>query len=230
MSLDSTLPPDDDDHLTDSASDNDYSPEGAGFFSVEEEDFDEPLDERRSPDNGFLLEELEEARRADDEDFQEKLEALRERGIRRANAILHDEEKSEELVDQKIVHLFAQRKRPSNGAPLDRWFLHCVENAAKDFLRSPASKRADEKVLLDMKSEDDTPLETVLRNEAITMIRRALAKLSYEDQELLRLKFFTEATLEEMTILLNAPLSTINSRITRAKKRLEKNLRKGGNY
>jgi len=198
MAFDPPHPPDDDDHLSDFFSDEEYSSENAGYFTAE------------------------------DEDFQNRLEELRPRGVLTAIGVMHDPAKSEDLTDHVIVHLFANRKRPPEGHPLDAWFLLCVRNKALDAVRSPAWGHADDRVLINLKSEDHGPLDDAIRNEEVSKVRRAFAQLSCEDQDLLRLWFIEEVGLKEMAHLLNAKQSTLYSRIMRAKERLLKNLKKGG--
>lgn len=197
MEMEPPHPPEEDDHLTDFLSEDDQGTDPVVDFTT------------------------------DDEPFQEKLEHLRPRGVTMANNILHDKAQSEDLVDQVVVNLFAHRKRPSPDTPFDAWFLVCVRNAAVDLTRSPEWHRSDDTVLRKVPSNDDNPLEHVLRNERIERIREALAKLSSEDQQLLRLWFVEEKTLKHMAGGMNMKMNTLYSRIMRAKKRLLKHLRGG---
>ena len=70
---------------------------------------------------------------------------------------------------------------------------------------------------------DDVDVDLVASADAVP-VRRALARLSASDQEVLRLAAWDELTGPEMAVALDVSLSAVQQRLSRAKKRLAKAL------
>jgi RNA polymerase sigma-70 factor (ECF subfamily) len=163
------------------------------------------------------------------EALQEKLERLRPHGIRAAMNILHSQHHAEDVVDAVIGRLFISQAGPG-GAPLDAWFLACVKNAAIDLTRSPRWCRTDDAAPADLPADEDNPLENALRNERVEAIQNALAKLSRDERDLIRMRHIDEMKLEDIAHHINLSTSATHYRLKKAEEQLRKNLKKGGGF
>jgi RNA polymerase sigma-70 factor (ECF subfamily) len=79
-----------------------------------------------------------------------------------------------------------------------------------------------------MPNPHDRPDEGVLRDELTAVTQRALALLSREHQEILRLVFHEELPYEEISSLLRIPVNTVKTRVYYAKQRLKEQLERMG--
>jgi RNA polymerase sigma-70 factor (ECF subfamily) len=72
------------------------------------------------------------------------------------------------------------------------------------------------------------PEEGVLRNQLAKLTQRAMAALTREHQEILRLVFYEEQPYEEISTLLGIPANTVKTRVYYAKQRLKEQLARLG--
>lgn len=71
-------------------------------------------------------------------------------------------------------------------------------------------------------------VEGLMRDELAAVTQRALAVLSREHQEILRLVFYEELPYEEISVLLRIPINTVKTRVFYAKQRLKEQLERMG--
>lgn len=70
----------------------------------------------------------------------------------------------------------------------------------------------------------ETPIEGIQREQLAIVTRQALAKLSVEHQEILRLVFYEELPYEEIALLLAIPENTVKTRVFYAKQQLKRHI------
>lgn len=101
------------------------------------------------------------------------------------------------------------------GTPL-AWLLMMTRSLAIDRFRQRSSRpRAteDETRLALLASSDDDPETLTAGAEHRQIVRKALAKLSSEQQEVLRLAFYSGLSHSELATELGQPLGTVKTRI-----------------
>ena len=69
-------------------------------------------------------------------------------------------------------------------------------------------------------SDQQDPAERIVRSELISRMRRAIARLSPNDQEILTLRFLEELTTEESAEILQISIAAVKTRTFRAVSRL----------
>ena len=69
-------------------------------------------------------------------------------------------------------------------------------------------------------SDQQDPAERIVRSELISRMRRAIAQLSQNDQEILTLRFLEELTTEESAEILQISIAAVKTRTFRAVSRL----------
>ncbi len=68
----------------------------------------------------------------------------------------------------------------------------------------------------------ESPSEVVGRNQAETLLLRALRRIPLEQQVLVELHYWEEMTTAELAVAMEVPVGTVKSRLRAARKRLEK--------
>lgn len=104
------------------------------------------------------------------------------------------------------------------------WLLRMTRNHAIDRTRRRKARPPAEDVLLDdgveLEGRGDTPEDASDRAGKRRLIRRALAKLSDVNREILLLKDIQGLSLDEIARMLGLPLGTVKSRGNRARAEL----------
>jgi RNA polymerase sigma-70 factor (ECF subfamily) len=81
---------------------------------------------------------------------------------------------------------------------------------------------------VDLPSQQEGVVDQVNRTQVAALTKRALAMLSKEHQEVLRLAFYEELPYEEIAALLSIPTNTVKTRVYYAKQQLKKHLEQLG--
>jgi len=115
---------------------------------------------------------------------------------------------------------FAGRSRAST------WILGITRHKALDAVRK-GTRQARQVALEDAARVADsgpTQSETVATHQAGQLTRRAMAAMTPDHQEILRLVFFEELPYEEIAALLVIPANTVKTRVYYAKQQLKQHL------
>lgn len=111
----------------------------------------------------------------------------------------------------------------SDGAGLDAWLYGIMRHVVVDVQR--ASARRSTEPVREAESADPGPLDHVLGSEEAARLRRAFARLSPSDQELLELRVVGGLTAEEVGRLLGKRSGAVRTAQSRALQRLRQLLR-----
>jgi len=165
------------------------------------------------------------------------VETYAEKGYQFAYRLCGNAEDAKELVQEAFVRLMAKWESYDDDQPLDNWFLSIVRNLYFDGLRryerrngvpldAPvpdlASGESFAEILADR--EEEPLLSRLERQEAVDTVRRALASLSAEHRAILTMVDVDGLGYEEAAEVLDCPLGTIRSRISRARAAFKKAL------
>jgi RNA polymerase sigma-70 factor (ECF subfamily) len=131
-------------------------------------------------------------------------------------------DQAEDLVQETMARLWrsAALFDPARGG-VDTWVFVIARNAWIDHLRQ--ERRADGQSRLSLETPlpaPETPSEAYEAGERDRRVRAALAELSGEQVEILRLNFFHGHTHAQIADRLNLPLGTVKSRARLAMARI----------
>ena len=164
------------------------------------------------------------------------VEQYADKGYQFAFHLCGNPEDAKELVQEAFVRVIAKWETYNSEQPLENWFLSILRNLYFDGLRRYERRRA---VSLDAPVPDhegesfadllvDTREEGLLgrleRQEASCQVQRALAALSPEHRAILTLIDVDGLGYEQVTEVLDCPLGTVRSRISRARDALKRAL------
>ncbi|MBX7208781.1 MAG: sigma-70 family RNA polymerase sigma factor [Verrucomicrobiaceae bacterium] len=141
--------------------------------------------------------------------------------------VLNDHHDTEDIMQEVLVQLWqkAHLYEPRKGKPLT-WLTTLAKNRAIDRIRS---KQRRARLSEDFGTEhkvtqpefDDSGHDLLQVKERDTLLRRAVTRLTPDQQQAIELTYFGGLTQAEVAERLHEPLGTIKARIRRGVTRLE---------
>ncbi|MEN6355662.1 MAG: sigma-70 family RNA polymerase sigma factor [Armatimonadota bacterium] len=135
-----------------------------------------------------------------------------------------------DITQETFVKAYSKLTTFNSGSAFYTWLYRIAVNAAIDFIRKRKSRPADsldddkytevgfEPVSHDMSTD---PERVVVRSEQAHMLRSAIAKLSDKLRMALVLYDMEGLSQEEVAKVLNVPVGTVKSRVSRARTELK---------
>jgi len=135
-----------------------------------------------------------------------------------------DRVQAEDLLGEAFLRALRARRRFDRRRGSEKAWLYSIAlNVLRDEVRrSAAESRALERVEA-VAATDRAPGVEVVEDRDLVM--RALDKLSAEEREAIALRYGGQLTVPEMARALDLPLTTVESRVHRALRKLREDLR-----
>ena len=129
-----------------------------------------------------------------------------------ANALLHDIDTAEDIVHDVFVSFAGSIGKFKLTGSLKGYLLKCVVNLSRDRIRE--NKRRPNKLnnMETQASNCTIPVETIITAEEITILRNAIAKLPYEQREVVVLHLQASMTFRQVAKIQKTSISTAQSR------------------
>ena len=189
---------------------------------------DDPVEESVGPD--LLLS----AREGDAEAFCLLIKPLQTRLLRQATALCGDVTAAEDLVAETLVEAWKSVVRYDDTCRFSTWLyailLHRYQKSVRRARSRPrslswlpfvqAEKLHEQQAKLP--AEASSLAETLAQSETRAQLRRCIESLPPKHQEIIRLRFFEEASLPDMAALLGCSIGTVKSRLHHALEKLRK--------
>ncbi|MBK1624674.1 hypothetical protein CKO32_14000 [Afifella marina DSM 2698] len=135
-----------------------------------------------------------------------------------ARYLVQNPEWADDLVQECLVRAVASLGRYEDGTNLKAWLFTILRNIYKNDLRKSANRRRVEEDLTHEASTHSKPgQESAV---ALQEVRQAFAHLSPEHREILLLTAVEGVGYEEAGEMLDIPIGTVRSRVSRARARL----------
>ena len=137
---------------------------------------------------------------------------------------------AEDLFQQTWLRVATQIRRFDPHRNFEAWLFTLARNLAIDHLRRVCPESLDEREERDcstptsLRASDPPALDVVIARERTQQIAEAMDALPVMYREVLALRFEEEMKLEEIAEVLNAPLSTVKSRLRRSLENLRQGL------
>ncbi|MGB5759318.1 MAG: sigma-70 family RNA polymerase sigma factor [Acidimicrobiales bacterium] len=148
--------------------------------------------------------------------------------LRVATVVLGTAEGASDAVQSATLRAWRARGEIDPGRGFRAWYLRIVANTARNDRRSRSRRAA-----LAVKATAIPAVEVITPEAAAVtatdreIVLRALNRLSAEDRLVLALRFFEEMTQADIAQVLDCPIGTAKSRLSRAMARLRKVLSSG---
>jgi RNA polymerase sigma-70 factor (ECF subfamily) len=187
-----------------------------------------------SPEPAAWPELLARARQGDAAAFCLLIQPLQIRLFRQAAALTGDVSLAEDLVSETRIRAWKHLSRYNETCRFSTWLyailLHCHQEAARHARSRPVSLARlpfTQVQELHQQQENDpssglSPVEAAAQNEAVRQLNRCVGMLAEKHREIIRLRFFEDASLPDMAAVLDCSVGTVKSRLHHALEKLRK--------
>lgn len=163
------------------------------------------------------------AQQGDPEAFATLVERYEEVAFRVAYLIVRDEAEAQDVAQDAFVRAYRSLGRFDTQQPFRPWLLRIVTNLAINNRRGirrrdAMSERYEHEARL--QSPTASPEAAVEATAKAERVWQAVGDLSEQDQTLLYLRYFLDASEEETAAAIGRPVGTVKSRLHRVLRRL----------
>ena len=135
-------------------------------------------------------------------------------------SVLGDHQLAEDAAQESFARALINLKNLKNKTRFAPWLAAICRNVAKDMLTIKARQISS--------SELSQVAKDYNHNESARLIRQAIEQLPVSAKELIVLRYYNNLSYEEISSVLRISKPTINGRLTRAKRKIAKYLRRNG--
>lgn len=145
--------------------------------------------------------------------------------------MLSREEEAKDASQETFIAAYRNLKNFRGDAKVSSWLHRIAVNQCLTTMRRAKTRsesflddedRADEKVFV--APAHQTPARTTEQNERLHIVRQAVSSLPVDLRQIIVMKEFEEMTFQEISDVLDLPLSTVKSRLYTALKQLRMKL------
>jgi RNA polymerase sigma-70 factor, ECF subfamily len=142
--------------------------------------------------------------------------------------LVFDATLAEEVVGDTMLAVWRGAGTFTRTSRVSTWIFGIARHKALDAIRRSGRRQREVELdgAVELPSPCNRPDEQTFRNELSSLIQRAMAALTPEHQEMLRLVFYEELPYEEISTLLSIPTNTVKTRVYYAKQRLKEQLQR----
>ncbi len=140
-----------------------------------------------------------------------------------------NEHDAEDIVQEAFLRALRSFDTFTVGRDTRAWLLTIVRNCCRTWYRMNRSQGATTECDIDSQPASATwsdPEGTFIRNSQSQLVRQAIEELPFEYQEILILRELEELSYKEIALIVEIPLGTVMSRLSRARNELYIRLRR----
>jgi len=149
------------------------------------------------------------------------IEALRPVLYRIAYAWCHDPVLADDLVQETMTKAWIRRAQLRDETALKAWMLSIMSHCWLDYLRSRRKFDDVDDWEDRLESGSDSPEACCNRQQVIACVRAAVARLPIGQRQVLTLVDLEEFSYAEVAGILDIPVGTVMSRLSRARESLK---------
>jgi len=149
----------------------------------------------------------------------------RERLYRIAWSWCHDSHQADDLVQETIARALAKADRLRDETRLRVWLTQILSNLHRDLYRRV---QADTGLDLETLPGRDDPEQSVEHGQLVARARRAVGMLNDDHRQVLTLVDLAEFSYADTASILDVPVGTVMSRLSRARRRMREILEQQG--
>lgn len=137
---------------------------------------------------------------------------------------------AEEIVGDTMMAVWQGAGTFAHTSRVSTWIFGIARHKALDAMRRTGrqQREVDLDGIAELPHTEESPVDGIQRKQVASLTQRALAGLSREHQEILRLVFYEELPYEEIAALLSIPTNTVKTRVYYAKQHLKQQLERLG--
>ncbi len=158
--------------------------------------------------------------------FERLYHSYEKRVYQYVQTLVSDASMAEEVVGDTMLAVWRGAGSFACTSRVSTWIFGIARHKAFDAIRRSGRRQREVELdgAIDLPHPHDRPDEDVLRRQLATLTQRAMAALTREHREILRLVFYEEQPYEEISALLGIPTNTVKTRVYYAKQRLKEQL------
>jgi RNA polymerase sigma-70 factor, ECF subfamily len=158
--------------------------------------------------------------------FERLYHSYEKRVYQYVHTLVSDAWLAEEVVGDTMLAVWRGAGSFACTSRVSTWIFGIARHKALDAIRRSGRRQREVELdgAVDLAHPHDRPDEGVLRHQLATLTQRAMAALTREHREILRLVFYEEQPYEEISTLLGIPTNTVKTRVYYAKQRLKEQL------
>lgn len=167
-------------------------------------------------------------KRRDSEQVEELIELYQHRLLRYLVFLTGNRDLAQDLFQETWLRVLERGGQYDGRARFDTWLFTIARNLRLDLARKRVVKSLDEPIAgesgewaMDVPSSAPSPFDCFQAGESAARVNQALLQLNGLYREVLVLRFHEELSLEEISSVTGAPLSTVKSRLYRGMAALE---------
>ena len=137
---------------------------------------------------------------------------------------------AEEIVGDTMMAIWQGAGTFAHTSRVSTWIFGIARHKALDAMRRTGrqQREVDLDGIAELPHTEESPVDGIQRKQVASLTQRALAGLSREHQEIIRLVFYEELPYEEIAALLSIPTNTVKTRVYYAKQHLKQQLERLG--
>ena len=140
--------------------------------------------------------------------------------------ILKNSQNAKDITQETFIKVYTHRKKIDPEKNIKTWIFTIATNTAYDFLRSKKRKR---EISLDEENETISSHEAYYLEEGlISDVDKALAQIKFEYKRVLLLFYQQGFAYKEIAEILEMPINTVKTYISRGKEQLKELLKEYG--
>lgn len=141
--------------------------------------------------------------------------------------LVGNKEETEDILQNVFVKAYRNIRTFDIERKFSSWIYRIAHNEAINFLKKRSKKKfvswediVTSKDKMETKSEERSPIDLWIRKESRIEMQEALSRLPEKYREVLKLRYFSEKSYNDIGRIIGSPVNTVGTLINRAKKKL----------
>jgi RNA polymerase sigma-70 factor (ECF subfamily) len=142
--------------------------------------------------------------------------------------IIKDPSAAEDIVNDVFIEAWRHASRFEARSCASTWLLAIARHKAISSRRRSSDQQLDDDVALTLADPSGSPEDALVGREQSTVLRRCLERLPPAMREVIDLVYYHQKSVAEVADIVDAPQTTVRTRMFYARKRLAQLLVEGG--
>ncbi|TCZ69870.1 RNA polymerase sigma factor SigW [Paenibacillus albiflavus] len=177
------------------------------------------------------------ARNGDRRAFAELVELYKDKIYHLGYRMLGNRQEAEDIVQETFMRLYSNLHRYDENQKFSTWIFRIAANLCIDRLRKRKVTYSLDAEVNDgegndyyamMSSDEDTPEKQVIVSETQRQIRKVIDNMPDKYKSIIVLRYLQDLSLQEISDVLDMPITTIKTRLHRGREYLRKKLEASG--
>ena len=167
-------------------------------------------------------------RSASPDDFRILIERYQQKLFRYALKYINDQDRAEDIVQEALVKIYQNLNNFDAKRTFSAWAYRITHNEVINNVRKNKNQVDidDDSWIPDLADDRPSPAEEFDKELSKKELHSAISQLPMKYRQILVLYYFQGCDYESIATILGIPISTVSTRMSRAKQKLKKLLRK----